>query len=288
MVFEGVERLPEHPVIIATNATHKFDLFPIRAAVIHRGRNLGTTVSKGKNWHDPVSAWGCDKLGSLPLMSRGYLLSMDFKAVHQRRPTDAEYRHLRDHLDQGAPLPEGEVYEALQHRPRAILGAAFDPGAESWRAGMERIYQTFQQGTLEQARRAIEQGRHLHMYPQGTVSKRLARGRKGIVMLARALDLEVVPVGVSGAPEFFTHPKLPLPAWGRTLTMRVGEPYRLALGALPEDFRPFHPEDERRHGAVLQGAVDDLMERINLLLDAPYRWAPDRESDGAQGVRRFV
>ncbi len=284
VVVEGAP--PATPALLACNASHKYDPMPVRFALDDLG-HTATTVSKGKNWHNPAFALACDWLGSLPIASRGYILTMDFIALHRRRPSEAQYRALREHLDRGAPLPDDPDLRQLTTAPRAILGRPFDPAADLYRDAALDTYAELQRALVRHARVAILRGHHVHMYPQGSVSTRLSRGRAGAVQLALALDIPIVPVGINGADAFFRSPASPLPR-AATLTLRFGQPFKPDLSALPDDFTPFDPEAEIRCAAPLQSATDDLMERINALLDPPHRWDPDRRSDGAQGTRRFV
>ncbi len=286
VIVEGAERLPQTPAVVATNATHKYDLVPIRAALKECGHQA-TTVSKGKNWHDRASAFACDALGSLPLVSKGYILTMDFMAVIGRRPQEDEYAALRAHIDHGVALPPTEVFKRLSTTPRQILGGEFNPRVVGYRAAVLALYHTFQMHMLRLGRQAIARGVHIHIFPQGSVSTRLSTGRIGAVQIASALGLPIVPISVSGAQAVFANPgKMQLRSG--TLMIRIGEPFMPDVSDLPRTFRPFHPEDEREFKPILQRSTDTLMEAINQRLDVQNQWSPERRSDGAQGTHRFA
>lgn len=286
VVVEGREHLPLTPALLACNATHRYDPLTFRVAMLDLGANAAT-VSKGKNWHDPATAYAARTLGSLPLCSRGYLITMDFLALHGRRPTEAEYRALRDHVDREAPLPGMASLEALTTQERDVLTCPLDLARRSYREAMLAIYWEFQSEFMQQARTVVRAGRHIHMYPQGTVSSRLSEGRTGAVQIAAELGLPIVPVGMSGVRSAFRSLDGPLPARG-TITIRLGQAYHLPTDALPPGFRALHPEDEAVHKTTLGRLTGDLMERISDLVSPEYGWAPGRVSDGTRGTERFA
>ncbi len=285
---EGERHLPRAPALFASNATHKHDLLIFRAILKERGLRA-STVSKGKNWHELLAAAACNHLGSLPLMSRGYILAMDLKTLLGQRPPDALYRALRDHVDHDAPLPHAEpVLARVLSEPRDVLGARFDPAREDYRAFVRGFYYSFQtEQLLRLGREAIAQGVHIHMFPQGSVSSRLTRGRIGAVQLAGALGLPVIPFGMSGAPDVFISRSAPILRGGRAI-LRFGEPIWPEQIALPPGHRPFHPDDEQANRDALQASTDLIMDRLNDLLEPAYQRQEGYVSDGRQGTHRFI
>ena len=287
ITLEG--ELPSGAALFATNATHKMDWFFFQELFMDAGRRA-PIVSKGKNWHDPMARFGCRFFDALPLVSRGYILSVDARHTLGHRPDEALYRALRDHMDHDAPLdPHNPDHRAMLTTPREVLGSSFDPQLQSYRAFARELYYRFQRDHLIRlAAELTERGHGVHIYPQGSVSSRLSRGRIGAVQLAWALKVPIVPIGLSGAAQAFAFSGLPL-LRGAPVTIRIGEPIDLRDHlALPSSFRPFHPDDEAAHREALQQATDEIMERLNALLDASCQGAPDRQSDGKQGVKRFL
>jgi 1-acyl-sn-glycerol-3-phosphate acyltransferase len=276
---------PTTPVLFASNSTQKNDFMPIRAEWVRRGVKA-VTVTKGKNYHLRGFGWLLGKVGVIPLASRGYLLLVDFTALLKRRPTEAEYRALRSHLDEGTPLPESADFERLQRAPRELMGLPFEPVTRGYRAALAEVYAWSMGHTLRLAREVVSAGYSIQMYPEGTVSSRLGKGRVGAVQLAHALGLVIVPVGMSGCREVFRGQGFALR--GGEVRVRFGEPYALPRHELPDDFRPFHPDDEARHRPVLQRWTGEVMSRLDALLDAPYRHVEGFEGDGTQGTRRFL
>ncbi len=280
--FEGT--LPEAgPVLIATNSTQKYDFMPIRVELRRRGIKA-VTVTKAKNYHSGPARFVLSRVGVVPVSSRGYLLVADFLSVHGRRPEEAEYRALRRHLVDGDPLPAGEPYEALQRTPRALLGLRFDPGAETYRVAVQRVHDFTMAETVRLSREAATAGYHVQMYPEGTVSRSLGQGRSGVVQLAQALSLPVVPCGMNGCAEGFVGKS------ARTrkghVVVRFGAP--LQVDGLPSGFRPFHADDEQTHQAALERQTERVMAGIEALLDPQYRRGAQVTTDASQGTHRFV
>lgn len=282
--LEGFER-PDRPVLYAMNHSHYFDFMQSRRALWMQHRVQTSTFVKTRAFQNRVEGAYMKLMGNIPLVSRGYLISADHAELLGDKPDEATYRVLRDHLDHGTPLPDGEVFEALQTTPRPMLGAGFDPDACSYREALHACYAQAMGTTLDHARAAVERGTSLHIYPQGLFSTRLSQGRIGTVQIAHALGLEIVPIGFSGMNELFAKNQM-VPSTGGTLTMRFGAPYRVERDEL-DGFRPFHPDDESRLREVLEHETAALMERINELLDPAYTWGDDRVGDGLTGVQRF-
>lgn len=280
--IEGLDLLPRQPALIATNSSQRYDFVASRAALVYAGVP-SVTVTKAKNYHSALMGAVLRRTGVVPLASRGYFILADFIAVVGRRPSDPEYRALRDHLDHNAPLPDGAPFDAITNQPRRIVGTPFDPGQASWSDTLQAIYAASMAQTVRLARVAVAGGHHVQMYPEGTVSPTLGPGRIGAVQLALALDLPIVPVGMSGCPAFFWG-QTPL-LRGGTVTLRVGAPYR--LGGLAAGHVPFDPASERLHRPALQAATDDLMDRIDALLDPPFRRQAGPPPKG-KGTRAFL
>ncbi len=282
--FEGFEP-PTRPVLYVTNSTQKNDFMGIRTEWWRRGVEV-STVTKAKNYHQAVMAFLLGRVGVIPLASRGYFVLVDFKAVAGRRPTEEEYRALRDHLDRDLPLPPGEPFDRLRDTARSILGRAFEPSRSSYRDVIRALYVWSLSETLRLTREVVAAGSSVQMYPEGTVSSRLGKGRIGAVQLAHALGLPIVPVGMSGCREVFRGQGFGLRRG--TITVRFGQPWELPRNELPASFRPFHPDDEATHRGVLDGWTETIMTSIDALLDAPYRRQAGFEGDGTKGTRRFL
>lgn len=276
---------PASPVIYASNSSQKYDFLSFRSAMWARGVPIAT-ITKAKNYHVAWMRPVMENTGVIPLASKGYVILRDVTDTAGRRPTEDEYRALRDHLDADVALPDGELTRALRGTPRRVLGVPFDPRGESLREVWQKTYRALLGESLRLARVAVSAGHSLHIYPEGTVSARLGRGRIGAVSFARALGVPLLPVGFSGAREVYVG-QTPL-VRGGTLTMRFGEAFAPDLAGLPDGFVPFDAAHERAHRDVLQRATDALMDRIDALLSPAYQRREGFVSEGTRGTRRFL
>jgi 1-acyl-sn-glycerol-3-phosphate acyltransferase len=276
---------PESPVLYATNSTQKYDFMTFRSAMRRRGQRI-VTVTKAKSYHDRLMEPVLARTGVIPLASRGYVILADTTRTAGRRPTEEEYRACRDHLDRGAELPSTAFFDGLRTRPRSILGVPFDPATRGLREAWRAVYRALLGEALRFAREAVAAGFSIHIYPEGTVASRLGKGRVGVIQLAQALGVRVVPVGMSGCRQVFLGASAALR--GGTVDLRFGAAYLPDLAALPGGFRAFDPDDEDRHRATLQGATDALMTRIDALLAPAYQHRDDHLHDGTLGTRRFL
>ena len=276
---------PPRPVIYASNSSQKYDFLTFRSAMWARDLPVAT-ITKAKNYHVAWMRPVMENTGVVPLASKGYVILRDATAALGRRPTEDEYRALRDHLDRDEPLPDAPPFLTLRTRPRDILGRPFDPATTSLRAAWQAVYSALLGEAVRLCREAVAAGHSIHIYPEGTVSSRLSAGRIGAMMFAQSLGLPIVPVGISGAREAFRG-ATPL-LRGGTIDFRFGAAYRPDLSDLPADFRAFDPAHERRDRDVLQRATDDLMTRINGLLAPDYQRRDDHVPDGTRGTKRFL
>ena len=278
-------RPPERPVLYTTNSSQKYDFMTFRSAM-RRERQRVVTVTKARSYHSALMRPILEHTGVIPLASRGYVILCDASHVFRRRPTDAEYRALRDHLDRGDDLPKTPSFKALQARPRSVLGVRFDPRDTPLRTAWSEAYRCLLGEALRFAREAVAAGYSINIYPEGTVSSRLGKGRIGAMTFARALGVDVVPVGMSGCREVFRGPSLALR--GGTVDLRFGEAYTPDLTGLAPDFVPFDPAHEALARPVLQRATDDLMGRIDALLAPSYQHRDGHVADGTRGTQRFL
>jgi len=284
VVLENPPPLTE-PVLFAMNHSHYFDFMPSRRALWAQRQIQTVGFVKARAYQNRLEAPFIKTIGNVPLVSRGYLISADFAALHGRKPTDDEYRSLREHVDHGAPLPDASVYRALEGQPRDMLDLTYDPKIACYRDAIQQRYASGMAASVAQARAVLDAGVSLHIYPQGLYSTRLSRGRIGTVEFALALDVPIVPVGFSGMNECFRKHEM-VPHRAGVLTMRFGRPRRVTRPELV-DFRPFVPADEQRLRDVLEHETRTLMDEINALLDPAYRWGDDLDGDGLEGVARF-
>ena len=114
------------------------------------------------------------------------------------------------------------------------------------------------------ATRILEAGYVLLVFPEGTRSPtgELQEAKDGLAMLAMRTDAAIVPIGINNSDAVWPKGrKLPLPFPRRTVTVRIGEPFRVA------DVVPAGAD--RRAAKTL--ATTAIMGRIAALLDPRHR-----------------
>lgn len=114
------------------------------------------------------------------------------------------------------------------------------------------------------ATRILEHGYVLLAFPEGTRSPTgaLQEAKDGLAMLALRTGAAIVPIGVNNSDAVWRKgQKLPSPFPRRTITVRIGEPFRIAE-VLP-------PDTDRKAAKGL--ATRAIMTRIAALLDPRHR-----------------
>lgn len=291
--LEGADRVPDEPVVFAMNHTDRYNYWPFQYVWWRRRGRFTATWVKGKYYENALVGKFMELTNNIPTVSRGYLITKDFLTTLRRRPSDAEYQALRALVDAAARGEEREpdpmVPRALLETPRDILGRRFDPSRERYAFAMDALFRRMMRRFVELNEEASRLGLDLLIFPQGTRSKRLSRGHIGLSQIAMHLDRPVVPVGCSGSDRLYPGGS-PIAKPGRVV-YRIGEPMRakdapawVARGS----FEPFTPEAELAHRDAFQAYVDEVMARIDGLVDEEYRFSPDGESEGVAGSHRFV
>lgn len=283
--LEGLDNIPDYPCIVATNHTHNYDFLPLRYLFYKRRKAMLSTWIKARAWQNPVMVKYLSYTGNVPLASRGYVISGDFRELFGRKPSDEEYRALRTHLDEGIPLPDDEVFNQIQNQNRSIFGKQYSPSQSSYRKMVESCFREFMEASLVVAERAVQSGLHQHINPQGTRSGRLTDGRPGVIHAAARLKLPILPVSILGMREAL--PNEGLKSAGGKILVRCGKAYLPHLDSLSDGYQPFFADQESDQ-VLIQAALDDLMTKINDLCDEHYCMQKGYVSDGKQGVARFL
>ena len=293
--FEHEERLPAEPVIFAMNHTDRYNYWPFQYLLWRRHRRFTATWVKGKYYENPAVGRFMEVMNNLPTVSRGYIISRDFLSTVGRKPSDEEYAALRARVDAEAhgrppPEPAADLPAALVHEGRDILGRAFDPSRETYAQAICAVFATMMARFVELHREAFAASLDILIFPQGTRSVRLSRGHIGMAQVALRYRKTIVPVGCSGSDRVYPGSN-PFARRGK-ITYRFGVPIpyeAMAPFHIDDPFTPFDARDETRHRARFQGLTDLVMERIDELVDAPYRFGTDdRSSGGVQGSDRFL
>ncbi len=285
LVLEGAERLPQERVIFAMNHTDSFNYWPFQYELHRRKRGYTATWVKGKNYEHPVVSLFMRITNNIPLASRGYVITRDFLNVVGRRPQPDEYRALRHAVDTLADDVEGVPAEVLR-RGRDMLGRPFDPERESYTAAVDALMNALSERFVTLNEKALRMGLDLLVFPQGTRSVRLSRGHVGLAQMALHLGATIVPVGCNGSDLVYSGKSL-LAKPGR-IVYRVGEPIPVSHWKNPPPRVPPLSRAADAYRDAYQAIVDEVMERIDDLLDERYRFSSDRESEGTRDVDRFV
>jgi len=294
--LEGLDKIPDEPVIFAMNHTDRFNYFPFMYKIWKLRERYITVWVKGKYYESPIVGTFMELTSNLPTVSRGYIISKDFALTLGRTPTNTEYDTLRALVDKNANPSEHPAAVDLSAIPRKlfetkrnILGVPFDPDECPYATGINRAFTAMMAEFLRLNERSFELGLDLLVFPQGTRSIRLPRGHIGMMEIALRYEKTIVPIGCNGCDLVYTG-SLPVAKAGR-IVYRIGDPIPYAALSdfhIQEPFTPFSAEAEHRHRAKFQGAVDLVMNRINDLLDPEYQFSEDLRSTGVRGTSRFL
>ncbi len=297
--IEGVEKIPEHPVIFAMNHTDRYNYWPFMYKLwrLHLEGKIKypyiTVWVKGKYFENRFIASFMRLSGTIPVPSKGYLVVKDFYKTYGSKVelTDEELVMLLDYvagrkeLEYIKALARREVYDFL-----TTPHGDFDPERYgSYRDYIEVVFTEMMKKVLELNRDAIFNKKlNLLVFPEGRRSKKLTRGKPGLAQVALALDVPVVPVGCNGSDKAYTG-NLPFPKANKKIVYRVGEPIDFKKVSdefdIKEDFVPFTPQTKKLQG-VFNRATEIVMERIYNLLDEEYR-GDFRDRDAAK-VSTFI
>ncbi|MBX3271079.1 MAG: 1-acyl-sn-glycerol-3-phosphate acyltransferase [Sandaracinaceae bacterium] len=292
IVLEGAEKIPKEPVIFAMNHTDRYNYWPFMLEHWRQhGRFIATWV-KGKYYERPSVGFFMELTNNIPTVSRGYIITRDLLSTLARRPTDAEYRALRDWVDATAAGEQrdapAEAPRVVLETPRDILGRPFDPRHESYATAIDAVFRAMMRRFVALNEEASALGLDLLIFPQGTRSRRMLPGRPGLSQIAMHLERPVVPVGCSGSDRCYPSGS-PIARPGE-IVYRFGAPLRRedAVAWVERgSFEPFTAEAERDHAAEFQAYVDDVMARIEPLVDPEYRFAEGGDTE-VKGSHRFV
>ena len=176
-----------------------------------------------------------------------------------------------NHISNADPVVTGAwITPALRHRRIHWLGKRelFDWPVFGWLAAHGGVHPVNRDAAdveaFRLATRILERGYVLLAFPEGTRSPtgELQEAKDGLGMLAMRTGAVIVPIGINNSDAVWRKgQKLPSPFPRRTITVRVGEPFRVAE-VLP-------PDTDRKAAKGL--ATLAIMTRIAALLDPRHR-----------------
>lgn len=288
IVVEGQENLVDEPAVLAMNHTDRYNYWPFQYWLWRQRKRYTATWVKGKYYENAMLGRFMEMTNNIPAPSKGYVMTRDFVNTVGRAPDDAEYGALRD-LAAGKSVAEDVLPAAISQEPRDMLGRPFDPAQTGYAECVDALLKAMNARFLELNEEAFGKGLHLLIFPQGTRSIRLSKGHIGLVQAALRFRRGILPIGCSGSDRVYPGGN-PWAKGGRVV-YRIGElmPYEsFSEHHLPAGLDPFDPEVVARHRDSMQALVDNVMQRINGLVDPEYQFSDDPNSDGASGASRFL
>ncbi|MCB9731684.1 MAG: 1-acyl-sn-glycerol-3-phosphate acyltransferase [Deltaproteobacteria bacterium] len=289
ITLEGVEHIPkDRGVFFAMNHTDRYNYWPFQYQMYrHGGLRFTATWVKGKYYEKRLMGAFMDATNNIPLPSRGYVITTRFREAVGRVPAKEEYAALRGMVDHKL-TPAEAAAQGGEGVARFIAG---EGGESEALPRFEAYFEAMMAEVTRLTREALTKHElNVLVFPQGTRSKRLSKGHTGLMQMAQHLGNAIVPVGCNGSDR--AYPGGSPFSKGGNLVYRIGAPLELdgpELGAfrVTEPFTPFTPS-AAAHEAKFRAATDVVMDRINGLLDPEYQYGDGRESDGVEGMRRFV
>ena len=122
------------------------------------------------------------------------------------------------------------------------------------------------QRILESARKALDEGLILGMFPEGGRSHdgKLRKGKPGSAVIASKTDVPVLPIGVAGTDKIHGMGWL----WTRPrITVKIGKPFKLP------------PTNDKISRSQMQSLTTQLMGEIAALLPPEYQGAYEKRED---------
>jgi 1-acyl-sn-glycerol-3-phosphate acyltransferase len=278
IIVEGWENIPQEPCFLAMNHTDRYNYWPFQYMLSKHQHQYTCTWVKAKYFQNSFVRNFLLACNNIPVASKGGLITSSFLKRMSHKPSGEEYKHIRDFLNQGGtPHPSVETF--FGQNPSEVISE------------IEGVFAHLSKEVVRLNHEALEKGHHILIFPQGTRSKRLSKGHVGLAQMSQRLRTTIVPIGCSGSD--LCHPGSNPWAKGGTIIYRIGSPIRIddpriAEHHIPEEFIPFSAQANREYRSSFQSITNTVMDEINTLVDPPYQYSLDKESDGVQGVERFI
>lgn len=288
IVLEGVDNIPrDRGVYFAMNHTDRYNYWPFQYQMYRRGDlRFTATWVKGKYYENRLMAAFLDANNNIPLPSRGYVITTEFRKAMKRVPSEDEYRVLRELID-----GERRVDDATAMPPGLADFLTREGGAERFVERFENHFAAMMGEVVRLTMSALDElDLNVLVFPQGTRSRRLSRGHTGLMHMAQHTGHAIVPVGCNGSDLAYPGGS-PFSKGGR-IVYRIGRPLELdgpELGEhrVRERYVPFS-RDTQPLEPRFAAATAVVMDHIDALLDPEYRYSEDQQSDGVKSGRRFL
>ncbi len=282
--IEGVGNIPKHPVIFAMNHTDRYNYWPFMYKLwdlykkgIIKYPYIANWV-KGKYYENRFIASFMKFTGNIPVPSKGYIIIKDFINTYGSKKilSDEELKLLLDYVRGDMSLED--IMVVADSRLLEFITTPhgeFEPEKHGeYRNFIEIVFTEMMKKVLELNKDAIFNKKlNLLVFPEGRRSKKLTKGKPGVVQVALALDVPIVPVGCNGSDKAYTG-NLPFPKRNKTIVYRVGRPIKFKDLSeefdIKESFVPFTPQTKKLQ-STFEKATEIVMESIYDLLDEEYR-----------------
>lgn len=278
IIVEGWENIPDTPCFLAMNHTDRYNYWPFQYMLAKKRKKYTCAWVKAKYFTHPFLRTFLLACNNIPVAPKGTLIARSFFKKMGRKPNGDEYRQIRHFLQQGG-TPKKEVASYFGQNPTAVVEE------------IESEFALLSEEVVRLNQEALNLGHHILIFPQGTRSTRLSKGHVGLAQMSQRLQSTIVPIGCSGSD--ICHPGTNPWAKGGTITYRIGAPIpvddpRIRQYKISDPFIPFSGSAHQNHGSSFQSITEVVMDEINNLVDAPYQYSQNKESDGVQGVERFL
>ena len=265
--LENVEKIPrDETVIFAMNHTDRYNYWPFQYKLWTMKNLPYTTVwVKGKYYRNNILGKVLDACNLIPVPSMGYLIEEFYKKKNGKRIEREEYRIVRDVIDGSHEI--GDALRKIATETASFLKDDFVEYIKSY-------HETIMERVAELSKIALfERNLNLIVFPEGTRSLQLGKGRTGLAQLVLHTEKKVFPVGCSNSDQVYTG-SLPIAKSGRII-YRIGDPLsvedQLQEYRIKEKFKLFSKESQKKYKEQFESVTRIIMENINSLVDKGYR-----------------
>ncbi len=265
--IQGLEKIPKNKnVIFAMNHTDRFNYWPFQYKLWRmKDYPFSTVWVKGKYYRNALLAKVLNQCNLIPVPSMKYYIQEFFTQKFGRKIKKDEYRAIKDAVD-GTDGSAG-----------TLTGTSWEVDALTQGRFIEFIksyYSAILDKVADLSKSALfEKNLNLIIFPEGTRSTKLGKGKTGLAQLALNTGATIIPVGCNNSDAVYASEKLPFAKSG-TVVYRVGDPLAVDGALKPygigEKFKLFSAESKIRYKENFEAVTKIVMARISELVDERY------------------